>query len=641
MANSIGGKIRNAAVGVLIGFLVIGFAIWGVSDVFTPRNANAVLQVGDLDVTGQEFDDAFREAIRLQGQESGTALTNEQAYQQGLHQQVLQRLQTEAVISVDADDLGIGVNRRTARDTIKDLPAFVDEFTGEFSEQKLNEALAQNRITRAQFEDDIYKSLRRQQTVPAIIGGIRAPRAMGELSYKFLTEQRKARVLTLNDKAVTEPTDPGDEVIQSYIATNIGRYTAPEYRRVTMLRVENHDLIPDLTVDDETLRASFDYKVEIGEYGAPERRTVVQIIAEDEATAQKASERLSAGEEASFVASSLGLPEPDVFNSVVPSAITDPNTAEAAFEMASGEVKTILGSLSQYYAVQVTEIIPAEIPDFESQREALIGDLEQELAADKMFDITLAIEEAQLDGLSIEEIADKVGRPFSTFDFIDRRGITQDNKLMDGISSIPGVSEDDTILTEIFINDLGFETDIFQTETGGWAIIRVDDIIDSTARPFEEVRADALNAWKTEETAKALEALALELTARARDGESLDVIAADYPNGATIDDAILVRSTPNRALGNSLIVDLQSAREGEIVTGQGPRALTRQIAKLTDIIANEDVLVGQFGDVISDQITNAISSDIQNAYQTAILKENRVIENPALVQRLLGISENP
>ena len=48
MAESIGGKIRNVMVGVLIGLLVVAFAVWGVNDVFTQRAGNSVLTIGCL-----------------------------------------------------------------------------------------------------------------------------------------------------------------------------------------------------------------------------------------------------------------------------------------------------------------------------------------------------------------------------------------------------------------------------------------------------------------------------------------------------------------------------------------------------------------------------------------------------------------
>ena len=181
MAESIGGKIRNVMVAILIGLLVVAFAVWGVNDVFTQRAGNSVLTVGDAKVTSQEFEDAFERELQTINRDQGSSITNQQAYARGMHNQVLQRLLTDTVIGIDADQLGVGVNRRVARNVVKDIPSFQNELTGEFSEEKLNNRLAQNRITRRQFEDDVFRSLRRQQTVPAIIGGLEA------VSYTHLT----------------------------------------------------------------------------------------------------------------------------------------------------------------------------------------------------------------------------------------------------------------------------------------------------------------------------------------------------------------------------------------------------------------------------------------------------------------------
>jgi len=116
-----------------------------------------------------EFESQFRRELQRRGRESGQQLTNQQAFDQGIHAQILQRMLTDAVVSLDANDLGIGVNRKTARRVVEEITTFQNDITGEFSEDKLNEILAQNRITRATFENDIYNTLRRQQTVhPAI-----------------------------------------------------------------------------------------------------------------------------------------------------------------------------------------------------------------------------------------------------------------------------------------------------------------------------------------------------------------------------------------------------------------------------------------------------------------------------------------
>ena len=238
MAESIGGKIRNVMVGVLIGLLVVAFAVWGVNDVFTQRAGNSVLTIGDTKISTQEFENAFERELQTLNRDQGSSITNQQAYTRGMHNRVLQTLMTDAVIGIDADALGVGVNRRVARNVVKEIQSFQNELTGEFSEEKLNSLLAQNRITRNQFEDDIFRSLRRQQTVPAIIGGLEAPSEFATQRYNFITEQRKAKILTLAKDAVAEPAEPTEEELRKYVDINGAKYTAPEYRRLTMLRLE-------------------------------------------------------------------------------------------------------------------------------------------------------------------------------------------------------------------------------------------------------------------------------------------------------------------------------------------------------------------------------------------------------------------
>lgn len=639
MATSVGSKIRNVMVGAIIGLLVIGFALWGVNDVFTPSNPNAVMSVGDTDVSVNDFNDAFRDELQTIAQDRGQGLTDKEAYQQGVHNKVLQSLMTEAIIEVDADELGIGVNRKTARDVVKDIPAFQDELTGKFSEAKMVEILGRNRITRKQFENDIYKSLRRQQTVPGIIGGIDAPSEFGALRYKFMTEQRKARVLTITERAVEAPADPEDATLKSFIDKNEGRYTAPEYRRFTMIRIETHDVTPDLKVTEEEIKAAYDYKLELGELGTFETRSLVQITADSEANAKAAVERLAAGEDAETVALSLGLIEPQTYTDVVKDGVTDPVTAEAAFEMENGAAQVLEGSLGFWYAVAITGITPAEAPDYEANKDDITESLQKAKAEEKIYDITGNIEDAMADGLSLEELAEKSEISLSSFDYIDRRGLTQDGKSMSGFSVIPGVAEDDELLKEIFVNDLGYTTDLFQTSTGGWASVRTDDIIDSQRRPFEEIKDMATAAWKTEQVNEALDAKILELGNAAKDGSTLDELAEQVQNGSSIDDFIIVRSNPGDKVGPRVIVDLLNSDVGDYARGPGPKPLTRQVAKLTQIMSNQDGLAGRFEDVMKTQINDAIAQDIQQAYQAAIFKEHPLREYPDKVKSTLGITE--
>ena len=637
MAESVGGKIRNVMVGILIGLLVVAFAVWGVSDVFTKRAGNAVLSVGKTEVSTADFDAAFQRQLATINRDQGSSITNQQAYAQGLHNNVLQGLLTDAVVGIDADELGVGVNRRVARDVVKDIPQFQNELTGQFSEDKLNEVLAQNRITRAQFEDDIFQQLRRQQTVPAIIGGLEAPADFATQRYNFITEQRKARILEIDATTVAAPPAPSDDELAAYIDENGARYTAPEYRQFVMLRLETFDFTPDLTVTNEELQGAFQYRIDLGEIGSPETRTIVQITATDEATAIEAAERLARGDEADSIASGLGLVSPQIYENVGKDSIFDPETAEAGYSLGEGEAKAILGSLGNWYAVGVTKITQAVIPDFDEQKEDLRKTLLTEKAAEVLYDVTDGIEDSMADGLTLEEISDRLEIPLSYFDYIDRSGTTQDGIRMAGFSFIPGVASDDTLLREIFTSDIGYETDLFETSTEGYAAIRVDNIIDSQMRPFNDVKEAATQAWTAERVSEALDTFAGDLASRAREGESLEAIAEDVGSGANVRETIIVRSTPPEDISPQVIVGILDGEVGAITRGNGTIPQTRQIGELLQIIPNKDAIAGQFLDVLQEQATAAISSDLQNAYQQAILAEHPAQEYPDKIRQVLGL----
>lgn len=637
MAESIGTKIRNVLVGILIGFLVIGFAIWGVSDVFTPSVSNSAATLGDEKISLQEFDDAMRRELQARAQDSGRALTNQEAYTAGVHTQVLGTLITQRAIDVDATALGIGVNRRTARGFVAEIPAFTDEITGKFSEDKIDAVLRNNRITRDQFERDILLTLRRQQTVPAIISGIDLPTPLAENLYSYVTEQRKASVLTLTEASIEAPQDPGDETIRDYINSNQARFTAPEYRKITFIRLEPVDLAADIALSETDVQDSFQYRIDRGELGTEESRSVVQITATSEDSAQQAAKQLEQGLSPKEIASGLGLVEPLTYDAVSKTDIVDTSAANLAFELDAGKAGAVLGDLGEWLAVHTVYINEATQPVLADMREEIERDLLAELAQEQLFDKTSDIENAIQDGLTIEEIAQQYEVPYSSVDFINRQGALQDGQRLTGLDAIPGIATDETILREIFTAEIDRVTDLFETSTKGWMAVRVDDVIDPVLRPFDDIRSRALANWKTEQIDDLLQEKMLDIASRVQTGETLLNLESEIGAGASLSDVAMTRGQPDPTLGPQVAVGILDGNIGTVARGPGATPLTRQIAVVTDIIANNDGLAGQFADTVKQQLLNTVSSDIQNAYRQAIFKDNPVNEYPAQIAQTLGV----
>ena len=641
---AIGDKIAKLVVGILVGLMVLSFAVWGMEDVFSPGNRTAVVTLGEEPIEGEIFREAFRSAVNRENEARGEALTNEEAYRLGVHQRVLNELVTAKVVDIDARDLGIGVDNRLARQAVEEMEVFQNAITGELDLDELDRRLRSAGVSRARFEQDIADQLRREQTVPAIVEGIRVPSSFAEQRFRFLSEQRAADLLTLGPENVVAPADPTEAELQAWINDNSSLYTAPEFRRFTLLRVEPFDIAPDLTVSEEEVQDYYEFKLALspgstGAIASPETRDVVQIRAADEAQAKAIAGRLAAGEDPAVVASSVGAEAPVVLTDAQQGDILDPNVGAVAFELPEGNAGAVLGSLPFWYAVHVTGVTPAVRPSLEEIRDELERDLLVELAQDRLFDVVTEIEDMMDQSATFEEISEALGIPLSAYDYLDRGGVTEDGLQMAGLSRIPGVSTDDAILREVFVNDIGFETDLIETEAKGYAAVRVEDIKEAQLRDLGDIRERAVVDYKNDKIDAALQALSVELLGRARAGESLEALAGEV--GADVERVILVRTARNQEIGDEVAAGLLEASVGDIVRGQGPVRLSRQVAELARIQGTTDRLAGGFRDTLTEGARNEIAADLQDAYRRSVLAENPLEQNDARIRSVLGIDQSP
>ena len=641
MANSIGGKIRSAFVAVLVGLLVLAFAVWGVNDMFVPGVRNAVVSVGDASVSTRDFNRDLQSRLREIALQRGEGLTNEEAYQQGIHRDLLGQYQVQLAIEKDAQDLGVGVNRADARAYIEAIPAFRSEITQEFDRSKLEAALARTRngYTIKKFEEDVLRDLRRVQTVEAIVGGIQAPAGFAKRQFDFLSEQRKATVLTLNKDAVPAPEAPSDEILQAYLDENAVRYTAPEFRQVTMIRLEPSGFLPDVAgeITEQDIKDEFDSRIARGSLGTKASRDVIVLTAPDESTAQDAATRLAAGEDPNLVASALGLFSPDRFDGVEKDTLPDSVTDALAFSLNEGEARASENSLGSWEAVYVPSVTAANVPEFSSIEPEIRRDLGVEKAKDRIFDISNDLDTRLINGETLEAIATELNLPMESYDYIDRLGLTQDGLNMVGSTQIPGIAQDDELLRLIFTEDIGFDTDIFPTTQDGIVAFRVTDVIDSQVKPLVDVRDQVLAAWENEQLREALTARGLELAAEIRGGKSLEDIAEELGEAATLEERGISRAQPPRDIPGSVVVDLLSAEVGDWARGAGTQSLTYTLARLDTVVPNSDNLAGEILDTVQRNIGAEISGDIQNAYSLAILKEHELREYPEQVRAIMGI----
>ena len=117
---------------ILVGLLVISFAIWGIADIFTGYGRQTLIRVGDTEITSQDYLRAQQEVLRAMSSQAGRSLSLQEARALGLDSRVLERLVGGAAVDNHAKELHLGIADALLLEDIMKDPAFKDAL-GNFS----------------------------------------------------------------------------------------------------------------------------------------------------------------------------------------------------------------------------------------------------------------------------------------------------------------------------------------------------------------------------------------------------------------------------------------------------------------------------------------------------------------------------
>ena len=184
MLQIIRSALGSIFVKALFVLLIASFAVWGVGDIFGgPAAGRAAVSVGDVRISTQTVADEFD---RQRGQ-LGPQVTPQIAIQIGLLDRVLSQFATEAVLTVEADDLGLGVGREQVGRYVREQ--FVDDL-GNFNRSAYENFLFRSQQTEAQFVDRLVTELIRNQLIGALIADDAVPEAVVDRIYDYRETRR-------------------------------------------------------------------------------------------------------------------------------------------------------------------------------------------------------------------------------------------------------------------------------------------------------------------------------------------------------------------------------------------------------------------------------------------------------------------
>lgn len=612
---------------LLLGLLILSFAVWGIADVFTGYSRGAVATVGDAKISVTDFDRVLRSELDGISAEANRRLTMEDARQQGLDRLVLSKMIGQTALKEYAREINLGLSSERVVQNLFADPGFAGP-DGKFSRTGFNDLLSRLGMSESMFlslrlDDDL-----RQQFSSAVLGATVVPQAMIDIENGYKNETRDIEFFKIDAAAKAPVAEPDDAKLQAYYNDNKSSFMTPEYRKYNVLVASATDLKNEVTVTDEELKASYESEKET--YDTPEKRRVQQIAFKDKATADAAREALVKGTKNFMdVAKENGAQESDVnLGMVAKSQLIDPKIADAAFKIERDAISDVIEGRFATVLVRVIEISPGRESTFEEMKDKVRDKLATAKAATLLQDKVDLVEEGRNAGKAKKQIADELKLRLIEVAAGDSAGKSPEG------SPVLDIPTPEFVTRLVARTEPGTLVDPVEIGSDGYAWVEVLGIDPPKEKPFDTVKAEVKTAWIDSERRTKVRELADKLVDRLKAGEEFAKVAADgggtpdkvetvkrnmVPPGLTEEAVDVAFSLPENGAGSALTVD------------RGTRVVMK-VAKITP--------AGELPAADKDKLVNDLRRGLQNdlliAYVTSLQNRLGISINDREVARVTG-----
>ena len=609
-------QLRQGAQGwiskVLMGLLVLSFAVWGIGG-FQGYGAGTLATVGNTEVSVQDFARMYDQAQR----------TARQAGQQVRHEQVLAALVTNAALDDAAGEYGLGVSQDRVAAEIAKNPAFSRE-DGTFDRERFTSILQNAGMDRDDFVHDMRRELVRDQISDTLGAGLEVPQPLVAALYRLQNEERTVSFVVVDASSIEPVGTPGESDLQAYFDENKDNFQAPEYRKLALLTLDPSVIADPSAVTPEEVAAEYErLKTNFIE---PERRRIEQIRFPTADAAAAAMKRIEGGEDFSAVATASGTEVTDL-GVKTKAEVLDPKVADAAFSAAQDKAVLVTEGAIEPSIVRVTSIEPEKVTPIAEAEPGLRKDLASRAAREQSQDVYDQVEDERAGGSTLEEAAAKLELPYRVVD-----AVSADLKTPDGaaVSDIPNASQ---VIAEAFQSDIGVENSPIR-DRESWVFFDVLEITPSRERTLDEVRAEVVTAWTASETDRRIADLANSLLDKLKGGATFASIATEIGKPVQVVENVK-RAGEATALSANAVSQAFAGPEGHIAIAEGAGS-ERVLLKVDKVIAPAFFAEAADAGAIREQITAALKNDLVATYNRQLLDTRSTSVNTVAYQQLTG-----
>lgn len=497
---------------ILIGFLVIIFALTGVEALFNwDTSANQAAKVNGEVITEMDVS----RAISMQKQQMlnayGDQIPAEFLSDEYLRKPAIESLVQRMVLSQAAENVGMQIGNSYLSEQIASAPQFKNE-AGVFDNARYQQALRSMGYTHGTYS----KILADQLVINQLQAGIGSTAFVTPVQFDDIValsfQVRDISYILLPAAKARDSVLVEQQEIQGYFDSNQQLFTSEDQVAVDYISLNVNDLMSNISIAEDQLRKQ--YEQNLSGFVASTERQVAHILVEgDNPEKLKAiSEKLAAGEDFSNVAKELsddmgskeqggdlGFTKGDTFPEDFESALAKLKVGEV-----SAAVKTDAGT----HFIKLLAEKGSEPPSYEEQKASIEEQLKRAEAENIFVSQLEKLRDLSYNAENLNEVAQELGLTAKNSGLFERskgKGLFANAKVVEAAFS-------DEVLQE------GNSSDVIELDNSNVVVLKKTDYKSSQVKPLSEVQEQITNTLRDQKAQVALSKQASELIATLKSG---------------------------------------------------------------------------------------------------------------------------
>ncbi len=529
MLGSIRDKASGWIAGIIVGALIISFALWGVNSYFGQGGQVNVAMVNDTEIDLQTYQRALVNLRRQMQQIFGEEISLDE--EELIRQQTLQRLIDTSLVNQIVAEQRLRISDQQVANTIQSLEIFQDESGFDMMAYELG--VANLGLTPKMFELEMRKDLLAEQLQSGIAETVFVTEAELNQILKLDNQTRDITYALLSVSNYIDDIEVSDEQVNSYYETNKNNYKTPEMVKIAYIDLDVNKIAESIKPIEDELRAY--YQSNKDTYDVDEQRSVTKLFVkiDEEAGEEQIANAKTVIENALAMAND-GIEFEKIIeefteegkgalqfseHAFVVRGIMGDEIDEFLFSAEENEISGMIESKDTFNIIKVGEIRGGPKNIYEKVAEQVVNDYKLNQAQLKYFELsdqltTLAYEYPD----SLELAAEAIDSPVQESDYFARDNDDE------------GIIGNDRLIASSFNEELissGINSDAIELGENHIAVIRVLEHKPSEIKPLEYVKAEVIADIKQQLTADKLESIGKEIISQLKDGVAPEALEID------------------------------------------------------------------------------------------------------------------